>query len=96
MRRKEKRAVGRISSDVWSTYLTTNGGLIHWILFVLAFAFGAINHVLETGWLKCVSSTSVTYLDSNSNARMAGYGLVRPLRPNLRRAQRFICRFMLL
>lgn len=93
---EEKCAVGRISSDVWSTYLTTNGGLIHWILFFLAYAFGAINHVLETGWLKCVSSTSVTYLDSNANALMAGYGLVLPLRLNLRRALRFICRFMLL
>ena len=53
---EEKRAVGHIRGDVWTTYLTTFGGPAHWFLFVFAFSFGAINHVLESGWMKYVLS----------------------------------------
>ncbi|OSX61133.1 hypothetical protein POSPLADRAFT_1074834 [Postia placenta MAD-698-R-SB12] len=48
----EKRAVGRISKDIWLTYINACGGYIYWILFALALALAALSPVAENGWLR--------------------------------------------
>lgn len=50
----EKRAVGRISKDIWLTYINACGGYIYWILFALALALAALSPVAENGWLRYV------------------------------------------
>lgn len=51
---EEKRAVGRISKDIWLTYLSACGGYIYWSLFAISLTLGATGPVLENWWLKCV------------------------------------------
>ncbi|KAI0355834.1 multidrug resistance-associated ABC transporter [Trametes cingulata] len=54
---EEKRAVGRISKDIWATYLKACGGYGYWIVFLLAMALAAISPVLENGWLRIWSGS---------------------------------------
>ena len=49
---EEQRAVGRISRDVWQTYISACGGRIYWSFFVVAMVLAALSPVLENGWLK--------------------------------------------
>lgn len=49
---EEKRAVGRISKDIWLTYLGACGGWVYWIIFALSLVLGATGPVLENWWLK--------------------------------------------
>ena len=49
---EEQRAVGRISREVWQTYIFACGGRIYWSCFVVAMALAALSPVLENGWLK--------------------------------------------
>lgn len=52
---EEKRAVGRISQDIWMTYLGACGSWVFWVLFALTLGLGAGGPVAENWWLKCVS-----------------------------------------
>ena len=54
----EKRAVGHIDKEIWTTYIRACGGYGYWLLFALALGFAAITPVLENGWLKCVCAQS--------------------------------------
>jgi hypothetical protein len=49
---EETRAVGRISRDIWGTYILACGGRVYWSLFVIAMVLAAASPVLENGWLK--------------------------------------------
>ncbi|CCM00229.1 uncharacterized protein FIBRA_02257 [Fibroporia radiculosa] len=49
---EEKRAVGRISKDIWMTYISACGGYIYWILFVFSLFLAALSPVAENGWLR--------------------------------------------
>lgn len=49
---EEKRATGRISRDVWETYVRALGGWRFWSVFVLAAVLGALSPVVENWWLK--------------------------------------------
>lgn len=51
---EEKRAVGRISRDIWRTYFLACGRTWYWIVFVVTMTFAALSPVLENGWLKSV------------------------------------------
>jgi ABC-type multidrug transport system ATPase subunit len=51
---EEQRAVGRISREVWATYLAACGSWVYWALFIFAFVVAAISPVLENGWLRYV------------------------------------------
>lgn len=59
---EEKRAVGRISRDIWLTYLGACGGWIYWFIFALSLGLGASGPVLENWWLKCVLSMTCVQL----------------------------------
>jgi ABC-type glutathione transport system ATPase component len=48
----ETRAVGRVSGDVWMTYIKACGGYGYWFTFVIAFVVAAFAPVAENGWLK--------------------------------------------
>jgi len=48
----EKRAVGRISRDIWLTYLYACGGRMYWLAFCVVLSLAAASPVLENGWLK--------------------------------------------
>ncbi|KAI0641508.1 multidrug resistance-associated ABC transporter [Trametes meyenii] len=54
---EEKRAVGRISKDIWTTYLKAYGSSGYWVAFTLALVLAAISPVLENGWLRIWSSS---------------------------------------
>ncbi|KAI0367391.1 multidrug resistance-associated ABC transporter [Pilatotrama ljubarskyi] len=54
---EEKRAVGRISKDIWATYLKACGGFGYWTVFLLAMALAALSPVLENGWLRIWSGS---------------------------------------
>jgi ABC-type multidrug transport system ATPase subunit len=49
---EEKRAVGRISREIWETYIWACGNLWYWVPFSLILVIGALSPVLENGWLK--------------------------------------------
>jgi len=49
---EEKRAVGRISREIWETYISACGNLGYWIPFSLVLVVGALSPVLENGWLR--------------------------------------------
>lgn len=51
---EEKRAVGRISKDIWLTYIKACGGALYWTTFALSLALAALSPVFENGWLRWV------------------------------------------
>ncbi|KAI0821920.1 multidrug resistance-associated ABC transporter [Trametes gibbosa] len=54
---EEKRAVGRIGRDIWTTYLGACGGYGYWASFAVAIALAALSPVLENGWLRIWSGS---------------------------------------
>ena len=53
---EEKRAVGRISKDIWMTYIKACGGVLYWTTFALSLVLAALSPVFENGWLRYVHS----------------------------------------
>jgi len=51
---EEKRAVGRISRDVWKTYIWACGNGWYWTVFIFFLIVASASPVLENGWLRCV------------------------------------------
>ena len=49
---EEKRAVGRISKDIWLAYLSACGGWLYWTTFFLSLTLAAVGSVLEKWWIK--------------------------------------------
>jgi ABC-type multidrug transport system ATPase subunit len=49
---EEKRAVGRISRDVWETYFKACGDIWYWAGFGALLFIGAFSPVFEYGWLR--------------------------------------------
>ncbi|KAH8829370.1 multidrug resistance-associated ABC transporter [Flagelloscypha sp. PMI_526] len=56
---EEQRAVGRISKNIYRLYLTSFGGYIFWLIFVVVFVASALVPVAENGWLRYWSGGSV-------------------------------------
>ncbi|KAF5371584.1 hypothetical protein D9758_003437 [Tetrapyrgos nigripes] len=54
---EETRAIGRVSRDVWMTYIKACGGYGYWLMFMLAFVVAAFAPVAENGWLKIWSGS---------------------------------------
>ncbi|KAF5371802.1 hypothetical protein D9758_003453 [Tetrapyrgos nigripes] len=54
---EEARAVGRVSRDVWRTYINACGGYGYWFMFMLAFVLAAFAPVAENGWIKIWSGS---------------------------------------
>ncbi|KAI0761279.1 multidrug resistance-associated ABC transporter [Trametes elegans] len=54
---EEKRAVGRISKDIWATYIKACGGWGYWGIFILTLALAALSPVFENGWLRIWSGS---------------------------------------
>jgi len=52
---EEKRAVGRISSDIWALYLKACGGKWYWSWFIIVLVLCSLNPVIANGWLQYVS-----------------------------------------
>jgi ABC-type glutathione transport system ATPase component len=51
---EEKRAVGRIGRDVWTTYILACGQGWYWALFITIFIIASLSPVFENGWLRYV------------------------------------------
>lgn len=51
---EEKRAVGRISRDIWETYIWACGGGWYWAVFLCILIAASLSPVVENGWLRCV------------------------------------------
>lgn len=51
---EEKRAVGRISRDIWETYIWACGNGWYWALFIFILVVASASPVLENGWLRSV------------------------------------------
>lgn len=49
---EEARAVGRISRDIWETYIWACGSGWYWGLFILFLVVASLSPVLENGWLR--------------------------------------------
>lgn len=49
---EEKRAVGRVSLDIWQTYIRACGNRWYWIFFSIVFLLASASPVLENGWLR--------------------------------------------
>ncbi|KAH8810334.1 multidrug resistance-associated ABC transporter [Flagelloscypha sp. PMI_526] len=56
---EEQRAVGRISNTIYRLYLTSFGGYIFWLIFVVIFAVSALVPVAENSWLRYWSSGAI-------------------------------------
>lgn len=48
----EKRAVGRVSRNVWQTYISAFGSIWSWIIMLLILLWATMNPVAENWWLK--------------------------------------------
>lgn len=51
---EEKRAVGRISRDIWETYIWACGSGWYWLLFIGILVVASASPVVENGWLRYV------------------------------------------
>ncbi|KZT35927.1 hypothetical protein SISSUDRAFT_1064088 [Sistotremastrum suecicum HHB10207 ss-3] len=49
---EEKRAVGRISKDIWLTYFSACGNWVYWTIFLFSVLLAAASPVVENNWLK--------------------------------------------
>ena len=49
---EEKRAVGRISRDIWVTYIRACGNVWYWLLFIVFLIIASAIPVLENYWLR--------------------------------------------
>ena len=80
---EEKRAIGRIGKDIWTTYLKACGGTAYWILFSFSLIIAADGPVLQNGWLKCVYTISGAIMTKLLTVYVTGFGPVRlpTLRP---------------
>ncbi|KAE9407953.1 ATP-binding cassette transporter [Gymnopus androsaceus JB14] len=54
---EETRAVGRVSREVWLTYVRACGSYWYWILFGVVLVLAALSPVAENGWLKVWSGS---------------------------------------
>ncbi|KAG2036744.1 multidrug resistance-associated ABC transporter [Suillus americanus] len=54
----EKRAVGRVSRDVWELYVKSFGAYGYWAWFLFILVLGALCPVAENWWLKIWSGSS--------------------------------------
>jgi hypothetical protein len=52
---EEKRAVGRISSDIWKSYVLACGHVWYWVIFMVVLLLASLSPVLENGWLRYLS-----------------------------------------
>ena len=52
---EEKRAVGRISRDIWETYIWACGNGWYWTIFIFILIVASASPVLENGWLRYAS-----------------------------------------
>ncbi|TFK86901.1 ATP-binding cassette transporter [Polyporus arcularius HHB13444] len=66
----EKREVGGINKDIWTSYLAACGGWAYWVTFAFAVGIGATAPVLENGWLRIWSGS---YLDEGQRHSPAYY-----------------------
>ena len=55
----EKRAVGRVSRDVWELYVKACGAYRYWTWFSFVLVLGALCPVAENWWLKYVYGVAV-------------------------------------
>ncbi|KAG1862050.1 multidrug resistance-associated ABC transporter [Suillus subalutaceus] len=55
----EKRAVGRVSRDVWELYVKSFGAQGYWAWFLFVLVLGALCPVAENWWLKIWSGSSI-------------------------------------
>jgi hypothetical protein len=78
---EEKRAVGRISREVWLTYIQACGNKFYWFIFALVFGLAAVSPVLENGWLKTWAAQAGEEVDTKHDARyyIGIYALVSSL-----------------
>lgn len=49
---EEKRAIGRISRDIWETYIWACGGGWYWTIFMSILIAASLSPVIENGWLR--------------------------------------------
>lgn len=53
---EETRAVGRISREVWETYIWACGRWWYWVVFLAIMILGAMSPVAENKWLEYVDA----------------------------------------
>lgn len=70
---EEKRAVGRVSRDVWTTYILAFGNPWWLALLITVLVLAALSPVAENWWLKCVILNFLTLVGSDA---WAGTGRV--------------------
>ncbi|KAF8879657.1 ATP-binding cassette transporter [Gymnopilus junonius] len=56
---EEKRAVGRISRDIWQTYIWACGKGWYWTLFISVLVIASASPVVENGWLRYWSNSAL-------------------------------------
>ncbi|KAF9484310.1 multidrug resistance-associated ABC transporter [Pholiota conissans] len=65
---EEKRAVGRISRDIWEMYIWACGSGWYWTLFISILVVASASPVLENGWLRYWSNSA-----KNGGGRSPGF-----------------------
>jgi hypothetical protein len=81
---EEKRAVGRVSRNVWTTYILAFGNPWFWCMLSGVLVLAALSPVAENWWLKCVFY--ITSLSSICSDSRVGTGRVlyrRGIAPDL-------------
>ncbi|KAF9239800.1 multidrug resistance-associated ABC transporter [Melanogaster broomeanus] len=74
----EKRAVGRVSWDVWRLYITSCGNTGYWTWFMFVLILASLIPVAETGWLKIWSGADPEEAaEKGAVYYLTVYGMVR-------------------
>lgn len=71
----EKRATGRVSSQVWLYWLKANGHAVFWVTFAAAFIGAKGSEVVETWWLRVWSASYDTQDGRQDGARGVNFYL---------------------
>ncbi|EIN12781.1 multidrug resistance-associated ABC transporter [Punctularia strigosozonata HHB-11173 SS5] len=82
----EARATGRVSAAIWTLFIKSCGGSVHWAFTIIALLVAAAGPLLENGWLKIWSGASLSSGNTKSPmfyisvyAVIRFLGLVTPL-----------------
>ncbi|CAA7268235.1 unnamed protein product [Cyclocybe aegerita] len=76
---EEKRAVGRISRDIWETYVWACGNGWYWVVFIFILIVASASPVLENGWLRHWSNSALNGGGDSPGFYISVYAIITTL-----------------
>ncbi|KAJ3515541.1 hypothetical protein NLJ89_g1687 [Agrocybe chaxingu] len=76
---EEKRAVGRISRDIWETYVWACGNGWYWMIFIFILIVASASPVIENGWLRHWSNSALNGGGDSPGFYISVYAIITTL-----------------